>query len=64
MKLTKEQEYMIMAAIGQASMCWNPRPNSEVFNSEEAVEIVKELIKALNDSMECSVCKSIEDRNW
>lgn len=64
MKLTKEQEHLIMAAIGQASMCWDPRPSNQVFCSEEAIDIVKDLIKKLNETMECSVCKAIADKAW
>lgn len=64
MKLTKDQEELITAAIGQASMCWDPRPGDQVFDSEEAIEIVKSLINKLNETMECPVCKSIENRNW
>lgn len=64
MKLTKEQEELITAAIGQASMCWDPRPGDQVFCSEEAIVILKELIKKLNETMECSVCKAIANKDW
>jgi hypothetical protein len=33
----------IHQAIGQASMCWEPRPSTEVFKAEEASNIAFEL---------------------
>jgi len=48
-KIMKTLKEYIFEAIGQASMCWNPRPSTEVFNSEEAKNIANELLKTIND---------------
>ena len=49
-KLTLK-EY-IYEAIGQASMCWNPRPSTEVFNPEEAKNIAEKLLKTIENIIE------------
>lgn len=45
----KELRTKIGEAIGHASMCWNPRPSTEVFDSDEALKVVDELYKYVND---------------
>jgi hypothetical protein len=34
-------ETLFLRALGEASMCWNPRPSSETFNPDEALGICK-----------------------
>jgi len=45
---TKTVESIIQESIGQASMCWNPRPSTEVFNSDEALKVSKELLVTIH----------------
>ena len=35
----------VMLAIGAASMCWDPRPSTAVFDSSEAGRVGNELIE-------------------
>ncbi len=36
-------------AVGHASMCWNPRPGNQVFDSTEASKVVDELYEYVNN---------------
>lgn len=45
--ITKAQETAIYTALGQASVCWIPKPKG-IFNSDEAIKIGEDLIKQLN----------------
>ena len=42
-RISSEMYHAVFEAIGQASMCWNPRPSKEVFASEEASQIAVDL---------------------
>ena len=46
----------VFESIGSASMCWNPRPNSEVFDSELASKIAVELCFKIAETLESHVC--------
>ena len=35
-RISSEMYHAVYEAIGAASMCWNPRPSNEVFDSERA----------------------------
>lgn len=34
---------LVFTALGEASMCWNPQPSKQVFDSTRAVKIGEEL---------------------
>lgn len=38
-RISSEIYHAIFEAIGEASMCWSPRPSNEVFASEEASDV-------------------------
>jgi hypothetical protein len=42
----------IHQAIGEASMCWKPRPGKEVFNSEQASKVAFELCHVVADALD------------
>ena len=42
---------VVMLAIGGASMCWDPRPSTAVFDSEEAGRIGEELISFIEKEL-------------
>lgn len=42
----------VYEAIGAASMCWNPRPSTEVFHSEEASKVAVDLCFKIADELE------------
>lgn len=50
MTLAQKEELRnrIGLAIGHASMCWNPRPGDQVFDSTEASKVVDELYEYVN----------------
>lgn len=64
MKLNEKQKELITEAIGTASMCWNPRPGNQVFDSTEAVKVRNQLIEDLEKEMICPVCQAIENKEW
>jgi hypothetical protein len=47
--LTDYYKGMIYQVIGEASMCWNPKPRHQVFDSSKALEIGIETCSKLND---------------
>ena len=42
---------LIFTALGSASMCWNPRPGNQVFDSSECSSIGEKLINDLDDEI-------------
>lgn len=42
----------VFEAVGAASMCWNPRPSSEVFDTEQASNVAVELCFKIADELE------------
>ena len=44
-------------AIGAASMCWNPKPSLEVFDSEKASQIAVDLLFKFANELECEKTK-------
>ena len=42
----------VFEAIGAASMCWNPHPSTEVFESEKASQIAMDLLFKIADEIE------------
>jgi hypothetical protein len=53
-RVSSEIYHAVFEAIGAASMCWSPRPSTEVFNSEEASKIAVELLFKIADELEKS----------
>lgn len=49
---------MVGIAIGQASMCWNPHPGDQVFDSETASRVADSLIE---DIMNLLLYKEMEE---
>lgn len=56
---------LIGVAVGEASMCWNPRPGVQVFDSSKASEIVDRLtcdvLRILADLMDPHTSKSSDE---
>jgi len=50
-RISSEMYHAVFEAIGQASMCWNPRPSNEVFSSEEASKIATDLCFKIAEEM-------------
>lgn len=42
-RISSEMYNSVFEAIGEASMCWNPRPSSEVFAAEQASDVATRL---------------------
>jgi hypothetical protein len=42
-RISSEMYHAVFEAVGAASMCWKPRPSSEVFDPEAAEKIAVEL---------------------
>jgi mRNA-degrading endonuclease RelE of RelBE toxin-antitoxin system len=58
--MDKTLKQTVGIAIGEASMCWNPRPSTEVFNSDEAIKINEELLSSIQQLVEEAV-KELEE---
>lgn len=42
-RLSSEMYHAVFEAIGEASMCWKPRPDKQVFESEHAAKVATDL---------------------
>jgi len=51
-RISSEMYHAVFEAIGEASMCWNPRPSKEVFASEEASDVALRLCFKIADELE------------
>ena len=51
-RLSSEMYHAVFEAIGAASMCWEPEPSTEVFNSELASQIAVDLCFKIAEEME------------
>lgn len=51
-RVSNELYQAVFEAIGQASMCWSPRPSFEVFASEEAGKIAVDLLFKIANEIE------------
>ena len=51
-RVSSEIYHAVFEAIGAASVCWEPRPSTEVFNSEEASKIAVDLLFKIADELE------------
>jgi hypothetical protein len=46
----------VFESIGAASMCWNPKPGDQVFNSEQASKIALDLCFKIAETIESHIC--------
>lgn len=51
-RISSEIYHAVFESIGAASMCWNPRPSNEVFDSEGAAQIATNLCLKIADEVE------------
>jgi hypothetical protein len=59
-RISSKIYHAVFTAIGQASMCWKPRPGSEVFASEEASKIALELCFEIAEEIE-KTCEQLKE---
>jgi len=55
-RISSEMYHAVFEAIGEASMCWKPRPGKEVFASEQASDVAVRLCFKIADEMENRKC--------
>lgn len=51
-RISSEMYHAVFEAVGEASMCWNPRPSNEVFDTEQASDIAARLCFKIADEIE------------
>lgn len=51
-RISSEMYHAVFEHIGEASMCWNPRPSNEVFASEQAAGVAVRLCFKIADETE------------
>ena len=51
-RISSELYHAVFEAIGEASMCWSPRPSEEVFCSEEASDVAVRLCFKIAEELE------------
>jgi hypothetical protein len=51
-RISSEMYHATFEAIGEASMCWNPRPSDEVFASEQASDVAVRLCFKIANEIE------------
>ena len=51
-RISSEMYHAVYEAIGAASMCWNPRPSNEVFDSERASNLAINLCFKIANEVE------------
>lgn len=57
-RISSEMYQAVFEHIGEASMCWNPRPSNEVFNSEKASDVAVRLCFKIANEIEAAVAKA------
>ena len=55
-RISSEIYHGVFQAIGQASMCWNPRPSNQTFCPEEAEKIAVDLCFLIANEIEKLTC--------
>ncbi len=66
-RISSEMYHAVFESIGEASMCWNPRPGKQVFASEEASDVAMKLCFKIAEEIEsrscpeCGPCKPDKD---
>jgi len=51
-RISSEMYHAVFEAIGEASMCWNPKPSGEVFASEQAADVAVRLCFKIAEELE------------
>lgn len=51
-RISSEIYHTVFEAVGEASMCWNPRPSNEVFASEQASDVATRLCFKIAEELE------------
>lgn len=51
-RISSEMYHAVFEAIGAASMCWNPEPTTEVFDSSRAEKIAVDLCFKIAEELE------------
>ncbi len=51
-RISSDVYHAVFEAIGAASMCWNPTPSNEIFDSEAASKIAINLCLRIADELE------------
>lgn len=51
-RISSEMYHAVFEAIGEASMCWNPKPSNEVFDSERASNVAVRLCLKIAEDIE------------
>lgn len=51
-RISSEMYHAVFEAIGEASMCWNPRPSNEVFSTEQASDVAVRLCFKIAEEVE------------
>jgi hypothetical protein len=51
-RISSELYHAVFESVGAASMCWNPRPSSQTFESEKAVDIAVKLCFKIAEELE------------
>ncbi len=51
-RISSELYHAVFEAIGEASMCWKPRPTSETFDSEHASNVAVDLCFKIANELE------------
>lgn len=51
-RISGDLYHAVFEHIGEASMCWNPRPSNEVFASEQAADVAVRLCFKIADETE------------
>lgn len=51
-RISSELYHAVFEAVGEASMCWEPKPGPNVFDSEKASEVAVKLCFKIAEEME------------
>jgi hypothetical protein len=51
-RISSEMYHAVFESIGAASMCWEPTPGKEVFNSEQASKVAVDLCFKIAEEIE------------
>ena len=55
-RISSKMYHAVFEAIGEASMCWEPKPGNQVFASEQASDVAVRLCFKIANEMESRKC--------
>ena len=55
-------ETLFLRALGEASMCWSPRPSTETFNPDEALQVCKRELPKIARLIEAGFSIAVADQ--